>query len=112
MPITFDPPTYFQPILRKTPHDALWRFFDGIPTGQTVLIVGGAASTYPGLVAPTEEVLATADAGSGHNGLAAFIGGHQWTLTSAEATILVAAGYTTAGGGEFDLDFSVGFDIT
>lgn len=91
---TFAPPTYNKPIPREKAHDALWRYFDGIPVGYTVLITSSAASTYPGLVAPTEDVLAAADAGSGHNGKAAFIGGHSYTITSGEQTILEAAGYT------------------
>ncbi len=82
------------PIPKRIAHDALWRFYDGIPVGYTVLIVSGVASVHPGLAAPTEEQLAGADAGSGHNGLAAFIGGITWTVTAGEDTILTAAGYT------------------
>ncbi|GAG37587.1 unnamed protein product, partial [marine sediment metagenome] len=38
-----------------------------------------------------------ADAGSGEQGLAWFVGGRTYTVTSDENTILVAAGYSTTG---------------
>jgi len=94
MAYTFTPPTFTQPWLgTKKPGDLL-RFYDGVPTGYSVLITSGAASTYPGVVWPSLDSLNAADAGSGLGNKSAFVGGRTYPVTSAERTILIAAGYT------------------
>jgi hypothetical protein len=77
------------------PDQTLWRYYVGIPTGYSVLITSGAASTFPGILNPTTDQINGADSGSGDNGKAAFIGGRTYTITAGEKTILDAAGYTT-----------------
>jgi len=91
---TFTPPTYFTPWNGdKGPRDLL-KWYDGIPTGYSVLITSGAASTHPGVVSPSQDDIDAADSGSGFGDRAAFIGGRSYTVTSGEQTILEAAGYT------------------
>jgi hypothetical protein len=108
----FTPETYLQPIndesLGHGEEFSLWRHYAGvIPTPYVVIITGGVANASPGTVSPSvhdikgnaEVPNATAsytgaDAGSGDAGLAVFTGGITYTVTSAEETILLAAGYT------------------
>ena len=97
---TFAPTTYDVP---KHPevdgnHDrrySLWRYFsDGIPTSYTVIITGGVANASPGYQNASVDQLNAADSGSGVAGKGVFEGGRSYTVTSAEDTILSAAGYT------------------
>ena len=78
----------------KHDHVSLWRHY-GVPiaTGYSVLITSGTATTAPGKISPTAGEIAAADSGSGEGGLAWFRGGIAYTITSAEETILNAAGY-------------------
>jgi hypothetical protein len=108
----FTPDTFTIPI---NPEDnghgedfSLWRHYAGvIKTPYVVIIKSGVATPAPGTVSPTvhdikgnaEVPNATAsytgaDAGSGDAGLAVFTGGRTYTVTAAEETILLAAGYT------------------
>ena len=76
-------------------HVSMWRHYGTpIATGYSVLITGGVATPSPGRVSPTAGDIAAADAGSGEGGKAWFRGGITYTVTSAEQTILEAAGYT------------------
>ena len=105
---TFTPTTYGMPIPdEKHDHVSLWRHY-GLPiqTGYSVIISEGVATPAPGVISPpirditgnaavpnATETHVGADAGSGEGGLAWFRGGISYTITSAEETILVAAGY-------------------
>ncbi len=61
-----------------------------------MFITGGVATPFPGRVGYTMADVEAADAGSGYDGKAAFIGGYIWDeLTSGEAAVLNAAGYAT-----------------
>ena len=97
--LTFSPPTYKIPINPETQggegaEHSLWRQYLGvIPVGYSVLITSGTATTYPGVASPSADDVAAADTGSGEGGLAWFRGGIEYTITSAEKTILEAAGY-------------------
>lgn len=75
-------------------HVSLWRHY-GLPiqTSYSVLITGGVATTAPGRKSPTAGNIADADDGSGEGGKAWFRGGISYEITSAEETILIAAGY-------------------
>ena len=96
---TFTPPTYFMP---WGPENAagfgekwsLWRHYDGIPTGYVVLITSGVATASPGRASVTTDEILAADSGSGDDGRAHFRGGIGYAVTTAEKTILEAAGYT------------------
>ena len=91
---TFTPPTRTQPFIHERKDEwSLMRWYD-FDVGYSVLITGGVASTYPGVVTPSGDDITAADAGSGMGGKAAFIGGHTYTVTAGEQTILQAAGYT------------------
>ena len=91
---TFTPPTYTQGFLPERKDDwSLMRWYD-FQVGRSVLITGGVASVYPGVVSPSQDDINAADAGSGMGGKAAFIGGRTYTVTAGEQTILEAAGYT------------------
>lgn len=93
---TFTPPTYQQGFLDEpgaNQAQGLMRYYD-FPVGYSVLITGGVASTYPGQTVPSTDEINAADSGSGIGGKAAFLGGRTYTVTSAEQTILQAAGYT------------------
>ena len=96
---TFTPDTYTIPINPESnghgEQHSMWRHYQGvIPVGYSVLITSGTATTSPGVVSPTADQIAAADAGSGEGGLAWFRGGITYTVTSAEGTALTAAGYT------------------
>ena len=108
----FTPTTFTTPlndeVVNHGERYSLWRHYAGvIPTPYVVLITGGVATPSPGTVSPSvhdikgnaEVPNATAsytgaDSGSGDAGLAVFTGGITYTVTSAEETILLAAGYT------------------
>lgn len=93
----FTPPTFKQPFNPESqdhPKYSLWRWYAGYNTPYSVLITDGVATPYPGTVSPTIADTANADAGSGEGGQAWFRGGITYSVTSAEETILVAAGYT------------------
>lgn len=92
---TFTPPTYNMPLNdEQANHVSLWRHYQGvIPTSYSVLITSGVATPTPGRVSPTAGDIADADSGSGEGGKAWFRGGIAYTVTSAEQTILEAAGY-------------------
>lgn len=95
---TFTPDTYTVPLNdEEVGHAArfsMWRHYGApIPVGYSVLITSGAATTAPGTISPTTNDIADADAGSGEGGKAWFRGGITYTITSAEQTILCAAGY-------------------
>lgn len=94
MAYEFSPPTYNQPWIRDHPTHGLLRFYDGFPVGYSVLINSGVASTHPGVSTPSLDDINDADDGSGTGGKAAFLGGHIWTVTAAEKTILETAGYS------------------
>jgi len=72
------------------------RHYQGvIPTGYSVLITDGVATPSPGMVTPTADQVAGADASSsGEGDVAWFRGGITYTVTTAEGVILTAAGYT------------------
>ena len=108
---TFTPTTYGMPIPTEGEKFSLWRHY-GLPiqTSYSVLITGGVATTAPGKISPTAGEIADADTGSGEGGKAWFRGGIAYTVTSAEAVILAAAGYTIVGPG-FSDGFSTGFDV-
>lgn len=99
MPI-FSPPTYeysaVDGVPTSHPGHALFRRYT-FPRGYSVLITNGTATAHPGTVSPTTDDIAAADTGSGEGGKAAFVGGHVYTITAAERTILEAAGYTVIG---------------
>lgn len=109
---TFVPPTRNIAVNPETEggeleRHSMWRHYGSpIPVGYTVLITSGVASTYPGLVSPSTDQIAAADAGSGEEGLAYFRGGIEYTITSAEDAILTSAGYTVKG---FNNGFNNGF---
>ena len=95
---TFIPPTYGDPIGPEadghSERYSMWRHYGTpIKVGYSVLITDGTATTAPGRVSPTADDIAGADTGSGEGGLAWFRGGISYTITSAEETILTAAGY-------------------
>lgn len=109
----FTPPTFGTALNQEGRKEhaggySMFRLYGGvIPTPYVVLITGGVATPYPGVVSPTvhdikgnaEVSNATvsysgADAGSGDAGLAVFTGGRTYTVTAGEETILLAAGYT------------------
>ena len=94
MAFQFTPPTYDTPWASPRKRGDLWRFYAGFPTGYSVLIASGVASTHPGVVSPSIDNINAADTGSGMGDKAAFIGGRTWVVTSSEKTILEAAGYT------------------
>lgn len=83
---TFEPPTYAtnagQP---GHPGHKLFRRYTW-QAGYSVLITDGVASTYPGVINPTQDAIDAADS--------VFLGGHTHTVTAAEKTILESAGYT------------------
>ena len=95
---TFIPDTYGDAI---GPEDnghgdrySMWRHYGTpIAVGYSVLITDGTATAAPGRVSPTADDIAGADSGSGEGGKAWFRGGISYTITSAEETILTAAGY-------------------
>ena len=94
MAYTFTPPTYNTPWRSPRQRGDLWRFYDGVVTGYSVLITGGVASTYPGVVSPSTDDINAADSGSGMASKGAFIGGRTYTVTAGEKTILEDADYT------------------
>ena len=97
MVYTFIPALYYLPIQGSELTNATNRFFGhyrGIPTPYVVIIASGVATPTPGENAPTLSQLAVADAGSGRNGRAIFVGGVAYTVTAGEKTILEAAGYS------------------
>lgn len=99
----FIPPTYGVPIKPETQGGesakySMWRHYNTpIPVGYSVLITSGTATPSPGTVSPTTTNIQNADAGSGEGGKAWFRGGITYNVTSAEETILEAAGYTVGG---------------
>lgn len=101
---TFTPPTYNLniPDRREETQGAandnmFWGHYGkAIPTGYSVLITGGVATASPGTITPTAGDIADSDSGSGEGGKAWFRGGNVYTVTSAEQTILEAAGYTVS----------------
>ena len=108
----FTPTTFTTPINDETfghpKESSLWRHYSGvIPTPYVVLITDGVATPSPGTVSPSVNDMrgnanvpnatasySGADAGSGDAGYAIFTGGRTYTVTSAEETILLAAGYS------------------
>ena len=108
--VQFTPPTFNQPWLGTRQRGDLWRFYDGVPTGYSVLITSGVATPYPGTTWPSRDDINAADAGSGLGSKAAFVGGRTYIINDAEAAILVAAGYDPTGGG-FTSAFGEGFDL-
>ena len=105
---TFTPETYNLPIQSRPRNAGFWAHYGAaIPTAYTVIITDGVATASPGMVHPDNHDIVGnadvpnavasytgADSGSGNAGLAVFTGGHTYTVTSAEVTILEAAGYT------------------
>ena len=98
---TFTPDTYDGPSRMAGPErdhpqqgSDMWRFYRQLPIGYHVLIESGAATASPGRTDVTTEDIDDADSGSGEGGKAWFRGGLTYTVTSAEDTILTAAGYT------------------
>lgn len=103
--VTFTPPTYGQRIgppsygSRTQVVDelfSLWRHYGTpIQVGWNIVISG--STVYPQFSAGPGGVdvdrIAAADTGSGENGKAWFRGGISYTITSAEAGLLRAAGY-------------------
>lgn len=90
---TFSPPTFNVRVDAREGAGPTERV--NFSRGRSVRIVGGVASTYPGEGFLTGADIDAADAGSGYDGKAVFLGGHVWTVTAGEETILNAAGYTT-----------------
>ena len=113
---TFTPDTYGVKINSETQGGegerfSLWRHY-GLPiqTSYVVIITDGVATAAPGRKSPNymtdivgnaevDNAVASydgADSGSGDDGRAVFQGGITYNVTSAEETILEAAGYTVA----------------
>ncbi len=100
---TFTPDTYGQKINDEDgggSHDkkfSMWRHYGTpIQVGYVVHITSGAANTAPGATMIDTDTEKGADSGSGEDGRAVFKNGSTYTITSAEETILNAAGYTTS----------------
>ena len=107
-PTTFTIPLNTEGKKEHPANHSMFRLYSGvIPTPYVVLITGGVATPSPGTVSPSVNDMrgnanvpnATAsftgaDAGSGDAGYAIFTGGRTYTVTAAEETILLAAGYT------------------
>ena len=94
---TFVPPTYEMPF---NPEEVQGRSIGlmrrvKFPVGYSVVITDDTPSTYPGVVGLSGEAIEGADSGSGQGGKAAYLGGHIYVVSDAEATLLDAAGYTT-----------------
>ena len=94
MAFQFTPPTYTMPFNGTKKHGDLYRYYDGIITGYSVRIASGVATASPGRTFFSQDEIDAADDGSGVGGKAVFLGGHVYTVTSGEKTILEAAGYT------------------
>ncbi len=78
---------------------SLWRYFEPVvQTVQTVIISGGVVipTATEGTATLTAAQIAGADSGTGENGLAVFRGKLNHTVSTSEASLLVAAGYTVA----------------
>lgn len=88
----------YQGPLNLRPGSSAWRlhrFYGGNPKEYSVFIVDGVATTYPGRAGYSTDDVEAADAGSGLDGKAVFIGGYVWDeITESEEIILTAAGYT------------------
>ena len=104
------PPTFNMPLSHKR---KLWRQYGRpIPTPYVVMITSGVVTPYPGLVnvstrtkfgnaeVPNAENAGYvgADSGSGEGGRAVWYGGRVYDITTAEATLLDAAGYDLYAG--------------
>ena len=91
------PPTFNMPLSHKR---KLWRQYGRpIPTPYVVMITGGVVTPYPGLVTvSTRTKFGNADSGSGEGGRAVWYGGRVYDITTAEATLLDAAGYDLYAG--------------
>ena len=77
--------------MAKRDEDGLFRHYVRTNFTYTVVINSGVASSVSYI---TQEQIAAADAGTGYDGKAVFLGGHRNTVSEAEKTILEAAGYT------------------
>ena len=98
-PTTYDGPSRMAGVEREHRDigQDLWRYFRQLPVGFHVLITSGSANASPGARDVTTEELENADSSDGgEGGKAWFRGGLSYTITSAEETILQAAGYTTS----------------
>jgi len=81
---TFTPPDYEVLNPKNRPDTGILRFKHS--RGWTVLITDGAATPTPGIASPSPAAVAASTS--------AFVGGHVYTVTSGERTILESAGYT------------------
>ncbi len=74
---------------------SLWRWYGGIAVSRVIMITNGVATPSPGAATATADQYADADTGSGQGGKAIWhTSDGAVTVTAAEATILIAAGYT------------------
>ncbi len=74
---------------------SLWRWYSGHAVSRVIMITNGVATPSPGAATATADQYADADAGSGQGGKAIWHSSDgAVTITAAEATILIAAGYT------------------
>jgi len=93
--------------LHRRRHNLWMQYGKVTPTPYVVLIESGVVTPYPGLVNVSVRRIkgnaevpnavnsyTGADAGSGEGGRACFYGGRVYDITTAEATLLDAAGYT------------------
>ncbi len=78
---------------------SMWRHFSGIATARTIIITGGVASAAPGLVSPFQNELDAADTSTSTAGGKAiwYSTNELQTVTSAEGTIFITAGYVVDG---------------
>lgn len=86
---TFSPPTVLAnpPYLPDTGPPEIFnaRYFQFRPVGTTVLKVGTSYTTYQPYEVTVDQVNAAT---------IAYLGGHVYTVDTAEASALIAAGYT------------------
>ena len=78
---------------------SMWRHFSGIATARTIIITGGVASAAPGLVSPFQNEIDDADTSTSTVGGKAvwYSTNKLQTVTSAEGTIFITAGYVVDG---------------
>ena len=111
---TWIPPTWKMPLSRER---RLWRHSGRVQqTPYVVMIKDGVVTPYPGLVNVSVRTMfgnaevpnavnsyVGADSGSGEGGRAVWYGGRTYTITDAEAHLLLLAGYALSRGWYSDI---------